>query len=186
MNELKIDNVDIETWRACHRLASELDINNGGNFDERGGGAINLWVTPENKPLDYNFKITQCALNYPANFLATLIRNINGDIILEIENYDKQEQLGDRHKTLEPTQYETEWCIQNWTLLKKFSVFKNYKEFFYCPYCNQEVKAVLYNDFINHLINVHGKKIKAIIFDKGILFEDGSILTTEEYTGLRS
>ena len=40
-----------DTWLKMHRTARSLDLDKGGLYDARHGGAIiNLWVSPQDHP----------------------------------------------------------------------------------------------------------------------------------------
>lgn len=50
---------------------SDLDLNKGGVYDGRGG-CINVWCSPEDKPANWRWEITQAALNSPREFVGTI------------------------------------------------------------------------------------------------------------------
>jgi len=95
-NERVLGVVSREVFSKMHQIARDLDLNKGGIFDSRGGGAINIWVSPLEKPSDYTFEITKGRLNYPRNFLASIYPEFinNGkqvELYMVIHNYARKE-----------------------------------------------------------------------------------------------
>jgi hypothetical protein len=70
--EDKIDlfEIPIEVWLMMQEVAEGLDIGEGGVYDKRIG-AINLWASPEDKPIDYNYPIVS-KVKYPREFIAAI------------------------------------------------------------------------------------------------------------------
>jgi hypothetical protein len=196
-NEKVIGVVSREVFAKMHQIARDLDLDKNGIYDSRGGGAINLWVSPSDKPSDYTFEITKGRLNYPRNFLASIypefiddgrrvklymvIHNSarenlakhlysNGEI--SYEEYKEKLELAEKG-----TDSEWSWALEKakWLIetAEKEAVFK---EIIYCPYCGREFPELkLFNEFILHLAT--HIQIKSVI-----LTEDGIHIETEKHT----
>jgi hypothetical protein len=196
-NEKVIGVVSREVFAKMHQIARDLDLNKNGIYDSRGGGAINIWTSPSEKPSDYTFEITKGRLNYPRNFLASiypefiddgrqvklymvihnsarkdLARHLLDHSNISYEEYKEMLELAEKG-----TSFEWDWALEKakWLIetAKKESVFK---EIVYCPYCGQEFPELkLFNEFILHLM-MH-VRLKSVV-----IAEDGIHIETEKYT----
>jgi hypothetical protein len=200
--ERKIGEVSRDVWQRMLEIAHGLDLNKGGIYDARSG-AINLWVAPEDKPLDYVWEIRKGALSFPRNFLASIYGQFTEDgdveLYLVIYNYARKDyaEYLFNHSNISYKEYramldlaekgtDAEW---SWAMAKakwlidmavKESVFIDVT---YCPFCGQEFPNLqIFNDFIMHLLthtkirNILGTDDGwAIETEKGILFPDDYI-----------
>ena len=192
-----IGTVSHKVWNKMLEIACELDLNKNGIFDGRSS-AINMWVSPEDKPSDWQFKISKCALNYPREYLATLYgihqNNTNVKLLLTICNYSRrdfaQSLLGEseisfneysNQKKLSEQGAEAEWKWAkekvHWliNLAEKEQVFQTV---LCCPFCNRKGFET-FNELIE-CINSH-VEVTAVIIGKGIQTSKG-LLTENDYT----
>jgi len=58
-------------WLKMKDIAEKYDLNNNGIYDKRSD-AINLWASPEDKPVDWIYPMMTGALKYPRSFIATV------------------------------------------------------------------------------------------------------------------
>lgn len=127
-NEILISTVSRDIWPEMHRIAREEDINKDGYYDERWGGAINIWCGPDNKPEGYNYKITKGGLNFPRNFMASIygypdytkiklflvVKNFAAELIIigAIKKSEKKSDLIKAKKLLNGTLEDIDWSIK--------------------------------------------------------------------------
>jgi hypothetical protein len=206
-NEKVIGVVSREVFAKMHQIARDLDLNKGGIYDSRGGGAINLWVSPSDKPSDYTFEITKGRLNYPHNFLASIYPEFIDDfrrvkLYMVIHNsarkdlarhlYSNGEISYEKYKEMlelaeKGTGFEWNWALEKakWLIetAKKESIFR---EIVYCPYCGQEFPDLkLFNEFILH-IRQHVNLKSIVLADDGIYLEtEKGPIPPQEYVKLK-
>jgi hypothetical protein len=194
--ERKLGVVSRDVWLKMLQIAHDLDLNKGGVYDARSG-AINLWVAPDDKPVDYTWEITKGALNFPRNFLASIYGQfVDGDdnveLYLVIHNYARRDfaKYLLNHSNISYEEYkamlelaekgtdeEWKWATDKakWLIdaAEKESVFK---EIAYCPFCGKEFPDLqLFNDLVTH-IATH-VKVKAVIISA-----EGNLIETERGT----
>jgi len=188
---MKFRKIDLATWSKMLEIARDYDLNRNGLYDARSG-AINIWVSPDDKPVDWNFKITRGALKYPRAFLATIYSKIENDEVeleVEIANYSRREWIksmwekgeinySDYREMLKRvsggTKDEWKWVIEKveW-LIDLAEKEKNFISVLRCPYCGK-TEFKLLNEFIDCLLS-HGLKIKSVIIGRGLVTEKGFI-----------
>jgi len=200
--ERLLGKVSRRVFTAMHEVAREYDLNEGGVYDQRGGGAINLWVAPEDKPEDWCWKITKGALNFPREYLAGIFPRWTSEdeveLYLVIRNYarrDEAEELFNKGKisyseykrrlelTQKGTDAEVKWCLEKFKwLLEKAKEKAKYRWVIKCPFCGLEgFENKLFNVFIEHLAK-HGKVIDITMTNSGYVVRmEGCILTPEDY-----
>ena len=157
MPEKYLATVPLEVWQAMLRLASDFDLNNDGLYDARSM-AINIWVSPTDKPRDWLFKITRGALKYPREYLATINAYRLDDnrvrLTLSVTNYARKHAAESlfysgridyrRYKQMlklaeQGTQDEWEWAEQKARhLLEQAQRESVFEEIIICPFCGQE------------------------------------------------
>ncbi len=187
MRELGV--VSKKVWHKMLQIAQELDLNKGGIYDARLA-AINIWVSPEDKPEDWTFPITKGALNFPREFIAAIygeyVDNDNVKLHLEVTNYARMdyaeqrfnEEFGweeyERQIGLAKTGTEAEWrwAVEKAKWLMSQAEKENvFADIVYCPFCGQEFKELkLFNDFIEHL-TTHVTVKSIIITSEGHVIE---------------
>jgi len=180
--------VNREVWEGMHRVARREDINKGGLYDARGGGAINIWCSPEDKPVGYGYEIKKGILDYPRDFVASILPDYQkggeNKVLLEMEVSPERGGTEPIGREREPTQAELNWSIQKLKeLVEKGEIEGTSEEVLICPICGEEPKVILFNDFVEHIIK-HGVKVKAIVHSKeGIILplENGSVITPNHY-----
>jgi hypothetical protein len=191
-NERLFRVVSREVLAKMHQIAADLDLDKGGLFDSRGGGAINIWVSPSDKPADYTFEITKGRLNHPRNFLASIYPLFITDgryvaLYMVIHNFARRmlaERLLDEGKisykeyremvelSEKGTKEEWEWSLAKakW-LIETAEKEAAFREVVYCPFCGQEFPDLkLFNEFILH-IRQHVNLKSIVLADDGIYLE---------------
>ena len=200
--ERRVGRVSRDVWYKMLKIAHELDLNKGGICDARSG-AINLWVSPEDKPSDYIWEITKGALNYPREYLAGLygqfVDENTVELYLEITNYARMDEARERFKRGEiswmefkeivdlaerGTDEEWRWTMEkvNW-LIEQAKAESVFKEIVYCPFCGREFPELkLFNEFVEHIAS--HVKVKAVIMggDGWLIETEKGTLTPEDYT----
>jgi len=198
-NAKLIGKVSKEVWQKMLQIAHELDLNKGGLYDARLA-AINIWVSPKDKPGDWKFPITKGALNYPREYLATIYGKRIGDDVIELylsvknyvrrdyaerclEEFDWVEYKRQRDLSEKGTSEEWKWAMEKakWLIeqAKRESVFK---DIMYCPFCGEEFKEIkVFNEFISHL-TTHVEVKSVILTDEGYFIETSKgVLTPHDY-----
>jgi len=187
--------VSRSVWVKMLRIASDLDLDKGGIYDARSG-CINIWVSPEDKPEDYNFEINRGRLKYPRNYLATIYANYVNDnkveLYLTITNYARRdyaqmlleereisfkEYLRIKEISEKGTEAEWRWAEEKARWLIDIAVKESvFKEVIYCPFCGKEFPNLkMFNDFVLH-IATH------VRVESVLLGADGTYIETEKGT----
>ena len=193
-DEVLVDVVPYWVWYNMRKIALEEDIDKGGLFDCRLG-AINIWVSPEDKPEDWVYPITRGALKYPREFLATLYAFHDGDLVrlyLVVRNYARkhyyerlfeegrispEEYIRLSRNAEKPTEAELEWALKKARELirRAIEMGEDLRAYGYwrCPICGSVMKLGLLNDAIRHVME-HGIRVRGVI-----LSSNGTFLVTE-------
>jgi len=192
--------VSRRVWRKMIEIGHDFDLNKDGIYDSRLG-AVNIWVSPDDKPEDWEFRITKGALKYPRAYLATIYGEAREtdynifDLYLTITNYERRDKakILFNQNLISYEEYRKECKIaengtaEEWKwaetkakwlldLAKKEQVFKTVLK---CPFCGN-TNFKLFNDLISCIVS-HGIRVDSVILGQGILTEKG-LLTEADYT----
>ncbi|RLJ03505.1 MAG: hypothetical protein DRP11_00495 [Candidatus Aenigmatarchaeota archaeon] len=183
-NEKKIATVPRWVFLNMHRIARDLDLDKGGLYDSRGGGAINIWVSPEDHPEDWRWPIKKIALKYPRAYLAGIYPEYRKDgmvdLYLVITNYEREGEAEaklangeiDYHEyrrqvelARRGTEAEWKWALEktNWLIEKAQGLGDQleYYGFWMCPFCRHVIKTTTANERVQHIVE-HGIKVFAV------------------------
>jgi len=176
--------VSRETFKGMHRVARDEDIDKGGLYDSRGSG-INIWCSPEDKPVGYGYEIETAALDYPRDFIASILpERKENKVVLELKV--EPERAGTEFgKETVPTKMEKEWAIEKLDeLVEKGANEGVMEEYIICPICGQEQDVTVFNEFVKHLIEEHKLEIESIIAGAEgniIKLKDGDTILPKQY-----
>ena len=185
-----IKNVTAKVIWKMKEIAQEMDIDRGGHYDCRMG-CINIWVSPEDKPKDWEFPITKGALKYPREYLGELYwqEDANGTfaLFLSINNYAREHHAEKLYKSgkISYEQFKEQQRLaktgtaEEWKWLEEKARYlielaekeKIFEKRLRCPICGREDFETI-NDFVRCLVS-HGVRVKSVVFPKGIMLEDG-------------
>ena len=178
-----------------HKVAKEEDINKGGLFDSRTGGAINIWVSPRDKPSDWVFPITRGSLRYARSFLASILPKFVKDSVeltVVIRNYTREDHaknlMGDERKhqlilAKEGTEAEWKWVKEkvSYLIVRAYELGEDlaYLGFVRCVVCGDIIRIRTVNDYVAHLVRRDGIRPKALVIageDTHIITRDGRVI----------
>jgi len=193
-----IRKVSRKVWYKMLEVARELDLDEGGIYDARSS-AINIWVSPQDKPEDYNLKITKGALKYPRAYLATIYgKTVSKDevqLFLDVCNYDKHDLVEEKFnkgiisykdylkgikEANKGTVFEWNWAKRKLEWLIDIAVKEScFVKVLRCPFCGKTGFKLL-NELVE-CISQH-TRVKSVIIGLGIETEKGLLTFKDDLT----
>jgi len=186
-NKMLAGIVPIEIWRKMLRVGNSLDIDKGGMYDSRSG-AINVWASPEDKPAGWeHVTIDKGALDYPRSIVGTISWEPTAQLVdekwedaakifFDICPYERW-RVEKREICAEKTilESEVEWMTEK----ALFLLLVASKELdppggIFCRFCDAYVKVTLFNEFIDHLVEIHNVDVKSVILGDRFIIETGT------------
>jgi len=176
------------TWLKMLAVGHSLDINKGGLYDSRAG-CVDIWASPEDKPAGWeSIEITKGALDFPRSYVGAVCSEPVDEYVksgkwigrfklfLEVTPYDRWEKEGRKIRS-EKDVLEGEWV---WITAKAMHLLQLAEteieppEGLYCHLCDAYIKVLLLNDFIKHLIEMHGIGVKSVTLGERVMIETDS------------
>ncbi len=174
-------------------VARQFDINKGGHYDSSGGMVVNVWCSPDDKPVCWDVPIDAGALDYQREFVGTIrFEHLPDDtyrLELEASPYELDRE---RPRNRKPTTEELTQCL-DWIEAKSQELIRladlhpdivGLK----CPFCDHiHPSGELLNDMLTHIQDTHRVTIVGLtLSDPPYITVDGGdehkLETAEEFT----
>jgi hypothetical protein len=160
-------------------VGSEFDVGNGGLF-ESGAGSVQIWCSPEDKPLGWDRPITRGAFPEPRELVGALSWDWTGDDEAELtvqaypyELLPRGGRGGDQWQQIPEETWSAvmDWLKEKaWELVRLAQMHETHLGCG-CPFCDYMVPAgKLLDGLVAHVAQEHGR-VKSVTLGEELIIE---------------